>query len=217
MPHSRSGPTDSPGPTDPGTSGAPAAPYAAAGSATPEASVADLRVLAHPLRLRLLSLLTGEAYSAAEAARILDQSQANVSYHLRRLHKAGLVEAVGEVSVRGGTAKRYRHDPDSGDRLGRGVPQGVDAYLALAGALGEELRRRTAQRDTGVRGEMTDAEVWLEPEVWAGVRERAREVGDELHRCALPPGTDGAVRVSATMVLFAMRAAESAPPAEPAG
>ncbi|OEV01569.1 transcriptional regulator [Streptomyces qinglanensis] len=179
--------------------------------------MADLRVLAHPLRLRLLSLLTGEAYSAAEAARLLDQSQANVSYHLRRLHKAGLVEAVGEVTVRGGTAKRYRHDPDSGERLGRGVPQGVDAYLALAGALGEELRRRTAQRDTGVRGEMTDAEVWLEPEVWAGVRERAREVGDELHRCALPPGTDGAVRVSATMVLFAMRAAEATPSPGPAG
>ncbi|WP_432107152.1 ArsR/SmtB family transcription factor [Streptomyces sp. AA1529] len=211
MPHSRSGPTD------PGTSRTRAAPDAAAGSAASEASVADLRVLAHPLRLRLLSLLTGEAYSAAEAARLLDQSQANVSYHLRRLHKAGLVEAVGEVTVRGGTAKRYRHDPDSGERLGRGVPQGVDAYLALAGALGEELRRRTAQRDTGVRGEMTDAEVWLEPEVWAGVRERAREVGDELHRCALPPGTDGAVRVSATMVLFAMRAAEATPSAGPAG
>ncbi len=64
---------------------------------------------------------------------------------------------------------------------------------------------------------MTDAEVWLEPEVWAGVRERAREVGDELHRRALPPGTDGAVRVSATMVLFAMRAAEATPSPGPAG
>ncbi|MFI8851431.1 helix-turn-helix domain-containing protein [Streptomyces sp. NPDC053499] len=173
-----------------------------------EASVADLRVLAHPLRLRLLSLLTGQAYSAAEAARVLDQSQANVSYHLRRLHAAGLVDAVGEVPVRGGTAKRYRHDPDSGERVGRGVPQGVDAYLALAGALGEELRRRTAQRDTEVRGEMTDAEVWLEPQVWERVRRCVHELGDEVHRHALPPGTEDAVRVSATLVLFAMKAQE---------
>ncbi|MGP3972986.1 helix-turn-helix domain-containing protein [Streptomyces sp. 8N114] len=172
------------------------------------ASVADLRVLAHPLRLQLLSLLTGQAYSAAEAARVLGQSQANVSYHLRRLHSAGLVEAAGEVAVRGGTAKRYRHDPDSGELLGRGVPQGVDSYLALAGALGEELRRRTAQRDTAVQGAMTDAEVWLEPEVWTRVCEHARELGEDLHRHALPPGTEGAVRVSATMVLFAMRAGE---------
>ncbi|WP_345945152.1 helix-turn-helix domain-containing protein [Streptomyces albus subsp. chlorinus] len=172
------------------------------------ASMADLRVLAHPLRLRLLSLLTGRAHSAAEAARALGQSQANVSYHLRRLHKAGLVEAAGEVVVRGGTAKRYRHNPASGELLGRDVPPGVDAHLALAGALGEELRRRTAQRDTATPGDMTDAEVWLAPEVWESVRERAKGLGEDLHRFALPPGTDGAVRVSATMVLFAMKAEE---------
>ncbi|MBO8191064.1 helix-turn-helix transcriptional regulator [Streptomyces oryzae] len=203
------GPSAASDSTNPSSSASPSSSANPSGSShTSAASVADLRVLAHPLRLQLLSLLTGQAYSAAEAARVLGQSQANVSYHLRRLHSAGLVEAVGEVTVRGGTAKRYRHDPDSGELLGRGVPQGVDAYLALAGALGEELRRRTAQRDTAVRGEMTDAEVWLDPEVWARVRERAKELGEDLHRHALPPGTEGAVRVSATMVLFAMRAAE---------
>ncbi|MGW5021249.1 ArsR/SmtB family transcription factor [Streptomyces cacaoi] len=169
-------------------------------------TVVGLRVLAHPLRLRLLSLLTGRAHSAAEAARVLGQSQANVSYHLRRLHAAGLVDAVGEESVRGGTAKRYRHDPRTGPKVGRGPAEGVDAYLALAGALATELRRRTAQRDTAVPGEMTDAEVWLEPEVWERIRRRADELGEELHESALPAGTPGAVRVSATMVLFAMEA-----------
>lgn len=163
-------------------------------------------MLAHPLRLRLLSLLTGSAYSAAEAARALDQSQANVSYHLRRLHAAGLVEAAGEVAVRGGTAKRYRHDPGSGERV---TPSGPGAapgeYAALAVALGDELRRRTAQRDTSVPGDMTDAEVWLAPEVWARIRERAGELGEELHTRALAPGTEGAVRVSATLMLFTMR------------
>ncbi|WP_268815939.1 helix-turn-helix domain-containing protein [Amycolatopsis alkalitolerans] len=39
-------------------------------------------MLAHPLRLRLLSLLTGASLSAAEAARELGETQANVSYHL---------------------------------------------------------------------------------------------------------------------------------------
>ncbi|MGY1437753.1 ArsR/SmtB family transcription factor [Streptomyces reniochalinae] len=186
-----------------------AAPAADPASHAPAgAAVADLRVLAHPLRLRLLSLLTGQSYSAAEAARVLGQSQANVSYHLRRLHTAGLVEAAGEVEVRGGTAKRYRHDPDSGDRLG--AAGGVGTYLALSGTLGEELRRRTAQRDTSVPGEMTDAEVWLPGQVWEDVRERARALGGVLHDQALPPGTEGAVRVSATMVLFAMEPAGEA-------
>ncbi|WP_344568480.1 helix-turn-helix domain-containing protein [Streptomyces axinellae] len=179
----------------------------------PSSGVAGLRVLAHPLRLRLLSLLTGTAYSAAEAARALGQSQANVSYHLRRLHAAGLVEAAGEIPVRGGTAKRYRHDPDSGQRVGRDLPQdaGVEAHLALAAALGEELRRRTAQRDTAVEGRMTDAEVWLEPAVWEDLKARADKLGEDLHTRALPPRTEGAVRVSATMALFAMTSDEDRP------
>ena len=185
----------------------------------PSSGVAGLRVLAHPLRLRLLSLLTGTAYSAAEAARALGQSQANVSYHLRRLHAAGLVEAAGEVPVRGGTAKRYRHDPDSGQRVGRDLPQdaGVEAHLALAAALGEELRRRTAQRDTAVEGRMTDAEVWLEPAVWEDLKVRADKLGEDLHTHALPPGTEGAVRVSATVALFVMTSDENPPgPGSPA-
>jgi DNA-binding transcriptional ArsR family regulator len=77
----------------------------------------DLRALAHPLRMRILSLLTGTAMSAAEVAREFGESQANISYHLRRLHAAGLLHVAEEVRIRGGRAKRYRHDPDSGRKL----------------------------------------------------------------------------------------------------
>lgn len=40
-----------------------------------------LRALAHPLRLRLLSLLTGAAMSAAQVAREVGGTHANASYH----------------------------------------------------------------------------------------------------------------------------------------
>ena len=43
--------------------------------------IASLRAAAHPLRLRILSLLTGSALSAAEIARELDITHANASYH----------------------------------------------------------------------------------------------------------------------------------------
>ncbi|MFD0801388.1 helix-turn-helix domain-containing protein, partial [Streptomonospora algeriensis] len=76
--------------------------------------LAGLRLLAHPLRLRLLSLLTAQTMSAAEAARELGETHANVSYHLRRLHEGGLLEVAEEVRVSGGRARRYRHDPASG-------------------------------------------------------------------------------------------------------
>ena len=53
-----------------------------------------LRAFSHPLRLRLLSLLTGTAMSAAEVSRELGTTQANASYHLRRLEAAGLLRVV---------------------------------------------------------------------------------------------------------------------------
>ena len=82
----------------------------------PERATA-LRAFAHPFRLRVLSLLTGAAMSAAEVARELGTTQANASYHLRRLHAVGLLEVAEEVSIRGGKARRYRHDPASGSTL----------------------------------------------------------------------------------------------------
>jgi len=57
----------------------------------------------------MLSLLTGAPHSAAELARELGGSQANASYHVRRLEHAGLVVVVEQLSVRGGQARRYRH------------------------------------------------------------------------------------------------------------
>src|SRR4029450_2282389 len=70
--------------------------------------VRRLRATAHPLRLEMLSLLTGADLSAAEVARELGVTQATASYHLRLLHRAGLVEEAGQEKVNGGVAKRYR-------------------------------------------------------------------------------------------------------------
>src|SRR6476659_9549606 len=60
--------------------------------------VVSLRALAHPVRLQMLSLLTGAPMSAAEVARELGLTHANASYHLRQLLAAGqLVEAGDEL------------------------------------------------------------------------------------------------------------------------
>jgi DNA-binding transcriptional ArsR family regulator len=161
----------------------------------------SLRVLAHPLRLRALSLLTGSAMSAAEVARQLGESQANVSYHLRRLHEAGLLEITEEIKVRGGRAKRYRHDAASGERLSAGDRED---HIVVAEALAEELRRRSEQRLPGGPGAMTDAELWVRPEEWRELIRLGRELGEQLHAMARPPHSTGAIRVSATLLLFEM-------------
>ncbi|MFI1831376.1 helix-turn-helix domain-containing protein [Streptomyces sp. NPDC020412] len=163
--------------------------------------LSGLRALAHPLRLRLLSLLTGAPMSSAEAARELGESQANVSYHIRQLHAVGLLDLVEETSVRGGRAKRYRHMPDSGERLP--VGSGAD-QRAVASVLADELVRRSRERLPGAAGDFTDAELTLAPEAWQRVKALAAELGRVMHEEALAPGTAGAVRVSATVMLFPM-------------
>jgi DNA-binding transcriptional ArsR family regulator len=159
----------------------------------------NLRVLAHPLRMRILSLLTGAAMSAAEAARELGGTQANISYHLRRLHEAGLLDVAEEITIRGGRAKRYRHDPESGRRLTTRNP--AEEQL-LAKAVAGELLRRAGSRAPGRRASLTDAELWVDPAIWARLLERASELSQELHAAAQPPRSPGTVRVSASVALF---------------
>jgi DNA-binding transcriptional ArsR family regulator len=96
-------------------------------------SLDELRATAHPIRLRLLSLLTGAAMSAAEAGRELGYSQATASYHLRVLERAGLVRVVETVRLRGGEAKRYRHE-SSAERFRFDDAQASASASANAGA-----------------------------------------------------------------------------------
>jgi len=76
--------------------------------------VRRLRATAHPIRLEMLSLLTGAELSAAEVARELGITHANASYHLRTLLDAGELVIASEEKIRGGVAKRYRHPWEKG-------------------------------------------------------------------------------------------------------
>ena len=64
------------------------------------ADTSALRVRAHPLRLRMLSPLTGASTSAMELSRELSVSHALVGYHLWQLHAAGVIE-LAEVRLSG--------------------------------------------------------------------------------------------------------------------
>jgi DNA-binding transcriptional ArsR family regulator len=165
-----------------------------------------LRAFAHPLRLQLLSLLTGTAMSAAEVARELGTTQANASYHLRRLEAAGLLRVVEEVEVRGGRAKRYQHDTSSAHGMS---DTSLDDFQVLAAAMGEELRRRIAHRRLRSPGPLTDAELWVDPQVWQDVCDRVAQAMVDLHDAARPPRSEGTVRTSTTLSMFVMEDGES--------
>jgi DNA-binding transcriptional ArsR family regulator len=163
--------------------------------------------MAHPVRLQILSLLTGSSLTAADVARELGLTHANASYHLRNLLNAGLIVQAEEERIRGGIAKRYRYDTererdrDRETMLGSHVP---DTQRALFSAVANELVRRTAEADWSVGGTMTDAELWIDPEVWRAIRDRVVEASRELHAAAQPPRTPGTIRTSTTIAMFRM-------------
>lgn len=171
-----------------------------------------MRALAHPLRLRMLSLLTGAEFSAAEIAVELGTTQANASYHLRQLAGAGLIVDAGEVKVRGGRARRYRYDPVREDRAATPVSASeADAYVD---AVAQELLRRHRLREAHRPAVVADAELWVDPEVWRDTVTAFRKAVLEVHQAARPPRTLGTIRTSLTAALFSM--ADATEPSEPA-
>jgi len=167
--------------------------------------VSSLRAVAHPVRLRMLSALTGAAMSAADLARTLDISHANASYHLRQLADAGQVIEAGEQKVRGGTAKLYRY-PHEADYPGTPRDDASDEdRLLYAKALWSELERRLAQRVAVPRGGFsTDLDGWVPPDAWERAQELVREASKLLHDSNRPPHADGTVHISFTGWLFRM-------------
>jgi DNA-binding transcriptional ArsR family regulator len=164
---------------------------------------AAMRAMAHPVRLRILSLLTGASLTAAEVARELDLTHANASYHLRNLLAAGLILPAGEERIRGGVAKRYRYDAerDRANAAGR-APRPDAENQALYAAVANELVRRTSQARWSGRKSMTDAELWVDPAVWAEIRDRIWAASRDLHKAARPPRTPGTVRTSTSIAMF---------------
>ncbi len=167
-----------------------------------EVRITELRATAHPLRLQMLSLLTGAELSAAEVARELDVSQANASYHLRVLLDAGLLVIAGEEVVRGGRAKKYRHpwDAERPDHAPTSAEEGDDYVRVLADMVPRRFRQRRAHR----KALLTDAELWVTPEVWSEVFDLLTRASRMVHAEARPPRTPGTVRTTVSVAAFEM-------------
>jgi DNA-binding transcriptional ArsR family regulator len=158
----------------------------------------QLRALSHPLRLQILSLLTGTAMSSAELARELGMSHAAVSFHVRQLVAAGYLELAETRSVRGGQERRYR-----ARTAGRTEWEQEDPRLAIQ-AVSQEVLRRAADSTSGAWRLFADAELWVDPEIWDDVVGRIAAAIGDLHAAARTPRTPESVHVSATAMLFAI-------------
>ena len=171
-----------------------------ADDSTDAADLSRLRATAHPVRLRIMSLLTAEAMSAADVARALDITHANASYHLRQLHDIGELVVESEEKIRGGMAKRYRYDAT------REVPRSgsaIDDRIAYARANALEVERRLHDAARGASSS-SDLEAWVPVDVWHRALDLLHEASHLLHAAAQPARTPDTVHVSATTTAFTM-------------
>jgi DNA-binding transcriptional ArsR family regulator len=167
-------------------------------------SANQLRALAHPVRLRILSLLTGADLTAADVARELDLTHANASYHLRFLLDAGEIVVRGEETIRGGRARRYRHHWRGEDRPPSAASADPGAADLVVRAATQELQRRHRLRRRGERGLVTDAELWVDTQTWERARTLLEEASALLHDGALPPRTEGSELVNLSLFAFVL-------------
>ncbi|MEV8179912.1 MULTISPECIES: ArsR/SmtB family transcription factor [Cellulosimicrobium] len=98
----------------------------------PALGPAQLKALAHPLRVQILDLLsTHGALTASRLADLVGESSGSTSYHLRQLARHGFVR---EVAGRGTARERWWERPPGGFTVD--VPHDEeDAAATLAGAM----------------------------------------------------------------------------------
>jgi len=157
-----------------------------------------LRAMAHPLRLRILSLTTGAALSAADIAGELGIAHAAASYHARQLAEAGLLQVVEDERERTGPGRppvRYRYEPRVGDSLDRS-----DGEDALWAATATDMQRRLAERTRHRVG--ADGEVWMAREDFEEACALAQRLSGLLHERAQPPRASGTVHASLSVYAF---------------
>ncbi len=118
-------------------------------------AVQGQRAMAHPMRARILAALDGHELSPVELARELGASLGVVSYHVRVLADAGVVELARTTARRGAIQRLYRL------RDGAAVSGSVSLTAKDADRLAGDLRkvidraRRDAKKAPGGDVEVT--------------------------------------------------------------
>ncbi|MEV0585776.1 winged helix-turn-helix domain-containing protein [Nonomuraea sp. NPDC050310] len=168
-----------------------------------------LKVVAHPLRVRLLGLLRAEGpATASQLGRKVDESSGSTSYHLRELAKYGFIE---EDPSEDGRERRWRarHQFTSWDPAQMSAtPEGREAVAIMEARQLDGLARAMREhRDTDWPPEwratpgMSDFFAYLNPEGVQRLFDRIAEIKEELER----DYAEGAEQVSVYIAAYPRR------------
>ena len=184
---------------------------------TPIDDVEDPRyakALAHPLRVRILSMLEERDASPVQLAEHLDATLGTVAYHVRTLERLGLIEMVATHQRRGATEHVYaaREHPRFSSRAWAATHP-MTKHMMIASALSQvgEVAAQSAAAGGFDRSESTLARETLELDDagWSQLAEATRRWRDEaagIEREAAArlaaDGDHGVTRAALVMLLF---------------
>lgn len=145
-----------------------------------------VRALAHPLRIKILEILTERVASPNRISDDLETGLSHVAYHTRALDKCGCLELVDTAQRRGATEHFYKASPHSfiGDRIWRRVPRAL-----LGGVSGATLQsfmdRAVAALEAGTIDEREDSTLYwmpvlLDEQGWGKVTATMEETVDKV-------------------------------------
>jgi DNA-binding transcriptional ArsR family regulator len=157
------------------------------------ASVAELRALAHPLRLRILELFAKAPRTTMQVAELIGQPPTRLYHHVNALERAGLLRLRETRPNRGTVEKWYEAvlprltSRASAARSGRGVSSLSPSHRSLALALIEQAGREV--RSALAHPEASELPVAVRviagsPARIAAIRRRLREFLRDLRRDA---------------------------------
>src|SRR3954469_24393811 len=67
-----------------------------------------VKAMSHPVRVRIMAMLSERKASPNELSQWLGTTLGATAYHVRTLHKLGLIELVDETRVRGAVEHHYK-------------------------------------------------------------------------------------------------------------
>jgi DNA-binding transcriptional ArsR family regulator len=111
-------------------------------------SVADLRALAHPLRLRMMELFAESPKTTKQVAELLGQPPTRLYHHVAALERAGLLLLKETRQNRGAIEKWYT---SASQQIIGGKAQRRRARRAVAATVLEQARQEVAAIPTGAK------------------------------------------------------------------
>ncbi|MGH2762666.1 MAG: helix-turn-helix domain-containing protein [Thermoleophilaceae bacterium] len=186
-----------------------------------------VKALAHPLRLRILSVLEERTASPKEISDEVDAPLTHVSYHVRQLAELGVIKLVRTRQVRGAIEHHYRLEarPSITDEAWRQAPEIAKQALvgAVLGQVSTQVNAAAAEAGFSRDGaRLSRLPLELDEEGWREASRALQQLATELERIQKDARTrtrhaNDRGRAMAVLMLFESAAQAHADPSAPRG